>query len=628
MIINFDLQAGDENPREISEAVGAPRGPTRHPSIIVLLRWLLFPLTALVSLLLWPLRALRRARAAPAGALVELTLSGRLLESPSRPRGRLERWLDLGRDRGRSRRASVFGVARLVDEIVADPKVAGLVVVWSEVEAGWATLEALAEVLARVPAAGKRLAAYLPDGADDRSLFALAAARPLIVAPAADVALKGSRSEGLYFAGALDRLGIDVELHARGAYKSAGDTFARTARSDADREQTSAILGAIDEALVDALAKGRGKTRAEVDAWIDAGPTRATEALERGIIDAVAHDHALVEALGAPLVPAGRYFARRARRSRSGRRVGIVQVHGTIAKSSSPFARATGPLAGSAQVVADLRLAAADPSIAAVVLDVESPGGTVTASDAILAEARVLAAKKPVVVRFGEVAASGGYWVAMSGHRIVARALTITGSIGVVGMRPIAARLMERLGVVRDVVALRPFADLEALTRAPSEAERALVARDIDAHYAAFVKLVAEGRRRPIEAIEPIAQGRVWMGAAAHARGLVDELGGLERALAVAGELLRDRGAPPVVAPPMVIAARAPVPRATTPEARSKDAAALASLLPRPLRALLAGAAPWLAMIEEGAPVALLAALPSLPSFVTAAAPVADAFET
>ncbi|MEO7096926.1 MAG: signal peptide peptidase SppA, partial [Polyangiales bacterium] len=460
---------------------------------------------------------------------------------------------------------------------------------------GWASLEALRSELSRVRAGGKRLVVWLPEGASNREVYVASAASTIVAPPAADISLTGVKSERHFIRRALDKIGVSVELHARKEFKSAGDGAVRDDRSPADRLQTEAMVTAIDRALVFAIAEGRGIDEAAARAIVDAGPTRASTAKTRGLIDLVGHDDDLPTLLGTKIVSARRFLVRRrsgldrfsyAAMFRRRKVIAIVQVHGTIASGGNPLARALGPIATAEQVVADLRAAERDPRVAGVVLDVDSRGGTVTASDAIYAAARRLAAKKPLFARMGDVAASGGYYVAAAGRAIVARPLTITGSIGVVAMRPIAARLAEHIGITRDVVSRGRFADADAFLRAPTDEERALFDREIDQHYDEFVALVAASRGRSVEEVEPLARGRVWTGTDAHAQKLVDHLGGLDRAV----ELVR--AALPDVAledEPRVIAARLPSHRLddappATPMATIAALRALADLLPTDLR--------------------------------------------
>jgi protease-4 len=238
-------------------------------------------------------------------------------------------------------------------------------------------------------------------------------------------------------------------------------------------------------------------------------------------------------------VPAARYLrARRALRFRPLRArpvVGVVEVHGAIvSRPSLGLARA----AAEPRVVAMLRAARRNRSIRGVILHVDSPGGSALASDRIHHEVVRLARVKPVVAYLSNVAASGGYYVASAAHLIVAQPQSVTGSIGVVAARFAVGPLLERLGVATDVVKRGKRADLFSSARRLDAGERAVYERELDAVYGNFLRVVAEGRGRAVADIEPLAQGRVYSGTDAHARGLVDCLGGLERALHEVRELV------------------------------------------------------------------------------------------
>lgn len=569
----------------------------------MLFRLLLLPIVMLARAILWPFRAYRARRAAPPGALLEVRLKGLVREGPPRPR---KLWPPAFLSRERPSEVHVRTLRTLIDAVLVDPRVSGLLVNLHSLSGGWASLEALRAELFRVRAGGKRLVVFLPSGGGNRELY-LASAGTIVAPRSADISLVGPKVEAHYFQPLLERLGIDVELHARKEFKSAGDRVARSSRSEADRLQTEAILDAIDNALVSALSTGRGVDAARVREWIDAGPTHGAIALTRGLIDHAAHDDDLATVLSARTFPASEYWARRglARKPFLLRRrlaIGIVEVHGAITGGASPVARAMGPLAVAERVIADLRAAERDPRIVAVVLDIDSPGGTVLASDEICAAAEKLAAKKPVIARMGDVAASGGYWIAVAAKTIVARPLTITGSIGVVAIRPIAARLAEKLGITRDVMSRGRFADLDAITRAPRDDEREVFAREIDAHYASFVSHVARGRNKSEAAIEEVARGRVWMGDAALAVGLVDVLGGLDEALSLVAREVKGSFDPE----PRVVVGRLPSRRDAAPRAAVSpaSAAAVVGLLPARMRAELT---PIAVALESDATIAAIA---------------------
>lgn len=231
--------------------------------------------------------------------------------------------------------------------------------------------------------------------------------------------------------------------------------------------------------------------------------------------------------------------------------LGVIEVHGAIV-SRAHFRGAS--LASEERLVASLRAARQNPRVQGVILHIDSPGGSALASDRIHHEVTRLAEVKPVVACLSNVAASGGYYVAAAAHAIVAQPQTITGSIGVVSARFALGPLLERLGVSTDVVKRGARADLFSPSRKLDAGERAVVERELDAIYAAFLRVVARGRRRPVEEIEPLAQGRVYTGAEAQARGLVDMLGGFERALHELRQMIGPKAA--AIEPAIVRASR------------------------------------------------------------------------
>lgn len=555
-------------------------------------RMILALLINLLRLLLLPLSALRWARAAPRGGYVVLDVDGAVADlAPPRP------WARWWWRRATPPTLPVERVRELARMMQADGRVAGLLLRIRSVHAGAAALASLRGVIRDLRAAGKDVIAYLPAGADNQALLLASVARLVIVGPGTMVAPLGYAAEGLYVRRALELAGIEPEVLARGQYKSAGEGLVRDSMSDAQREQVGALLDARYDDLVGALAEARKVDRAAAARWIDDAPHGAAQAAELGLVDAVAYEDELDRAIAdrtpalasagrtAPrLVPAGRY--QRARGALRFKRVfprpviGVIEVHGAIvprvrfagaARAALPLlppSAAPGfnvPLASEDRLVASLRAARQDPRVRGVVLHIDSPGGSAVASDHIHHEVTRLAEVKPVVAYLSNVAASGGYYIAVGACSIVAQPQSITGSIGVVSARVAVGPLLARLGISVDVLKRGARADLFSTTRRLEEGERAALEREIDSFYRTFLGVVARGRGRPVEEIEPLAGGRVYTGAEAHARGLVDKLGGFDAAL----RELRDRIGPPAarLEPTIVRVARyvPPPPRLPTP---------------------------------------------------------------
>ncbi len=498
---------------------------------------LLRALYDLLRLPFWPLWLLFRWLGRPRGSWVHAKLGDGLVETdpPARPWSPLAQLIPALR---RRRPTSVRAVARLVDAMLRDPAREGLLLEVGALPGGWARIDALRRELARLRRGGKKVAVYLPQGGGNRELYLASVANQIVSTEGAPFFAFGVGASSRYVKGLLDKVGVQVEVYRRAAYKSAAESVSATEMSAAQREQLGALLDTYDGALVAALAERPGLDEAKVRALFEAGGASGKAAIEAGIVDAHAFDDELPKVLGATgkLVPAGAYLARSYAKffvpifKRP--YVAIVPVHGAIGDGG------TGRGASRATLVPTLRRVARDRRALAVVLHVDSPGGSALASDLIHREVQLLAEQKPVVACFGDVAASGGYYVAAPAVSIVANKLSITGSIGVISARLVATSLLDRLGVKTEVLRRAPHADLITNPRAADEAERAILDREVDAFYRSFVAVVAKGRKREESEIEPLAGGRVWSGQAAKERGLVDREGTLSDAIALAKEQL------------------------------------------------------------------------------------------
>ncbi len=525
-----------------------------------------------------PWRVARRLVGVPRGSYLAVEIDGPIDEIPA-PR-RL--WPLPG-----GRRFSVHALASLVDEVSKDARVQGLLVTVRSIRGGFASLASVRSVLARARAAGKRVVLYLPLGGGTREAYLATIADRVLLGPRASLAPVGILASTRYVRGALDRAGLVPEVYARGRYKTAAEAIERTSMSEAQREQLDAVLDRVHAEVVDAIGEGRHVDPARARAIVDGAPYVGQEAVAAGLVDDVAYEdgvasRAQADGARSTLRPADGYMkARLGLRSRAfeaSGAVAVVRVHGAIAGAGAMPLRS---MAVDERIIAAIRLARSHAQVRGVVLHVNSPGGGALASDRIHHELVQLAREKPLVACMGDVAASGGYYVAVAAHEIVARPTTITGSIGVISARVIAEPLMARLGIATQVLqrgaharVLDPFAPLDEETRRAIE-------REIDVLYRGFVQIVADGRRRSVDDIEALAQGRVWTGADAHARGLVDRLGGFEDALAAVRERIGEgasRLRTVVVRPP-----RSPLPTLPPPgdAAARLAAAALEPLMER-----------------------------------------------
>ncbi|MBL8678830.1 MAG: signal peptide peptidase SppA [Myxococcales bacterium] len=547
-----------------------------------------FVVATCVVFALYAIRALLRWRSVPSGAWLVLDLRGPITEV-SRHVPRWQRWI------GRTPPPSVAEMRRVLRVAARDPSLAGVLVRFGDASFGWATAESLRDEIARLRAANVRTVAWLPFGGANKELLVATACAEIYATPPATIGPLGIAMGSTFFRSALDRLGIEVEVLSRREFKSAAESFVRDGYSEPNRMQTEALADALHRSLVRALVEGRRLSEDAARAFIDKSPVRAREAVDAKVIDGALYEDELLAKLRrdadplpfAKLVEFDRYAEARAKRPRflgRKKRVAIVDVRGTIT-TEAPSGGAD-RVADVAHVSAALRAAAASPSVGAVVLYVDSPGGSALASDLIAREVERLHAKKPVIAYFANVAASGGYYVAALADRIVAQPTSITGSIGVVAMRFVLGGAASKLGVSHESVKRGANAEIYSPYRAWTEDERAVLDRAIDEVYDDFVSIVARGRKRPASEIEPLARGRVYAASEALSVGLVDELGDLARAVALAAERA---SLDPTLDPVRVIASRKDLPPIEAPKSAAR--AAIAS-------ALFDDLAPWRALVR------------------------------
>jgi protease-4 len=428
-------------------------------------------------------------------------------------------------------------------QLERDHAVTALVVDVGDLPVGLGRAEELRSSLARV-AARKPVLARLGGMAGSKEYWVASGATEVYAAPGSVVAVDGLSSTHFFLKDGLARLGVAFEAVAVGRYKNAPDALTRARESEAQREATASVLDAQFARLVTDLAASRRLPETRVKELVDVGVFSAEEAQQAGLVDGV-HWPDEVDALarkragGAPLVH--RYDdspPRAAERWGPHPYVAIIRVDGGIAAGKSrrdPFAG--GRVAGAETLVEQVRSAARDPRARAIVVRIESPGGDGFASDLVwraLVEARK--SKKPVVASMGDVAASGGYLVAVGADAIVAEPTTLTGSIGVFALKPDLSGLLEKVGVHVASDQRGANARIDSFVKAWTPEERKLVERQVQAFYGQFVAKVAEGRKLPVADVERVAEGRVWTGSQALERRLVDRLGGLETAIALAKE--------------------------------------------------------------------------------------------
>ncbi len=434
---------------------------------------------------------------------------------------------------GISRRA----LSRTLGQAAEDPRIDLVRVRLGALAGGWAELYELRRGLLDLRAAGKRVVAFVAH-ADTRGLWVASAADEVLLSPDVPVPAAGVSAEVMFYGEALARAGLDMEVVTAGAFKSALEGLSRSAPSDPNRAAVEALLDGLYAGVVTDVAAARGMSPDAARAALEAGPSLPPDALEAGLADALVAEDDLPEHLGyhpdGALTPvsAARYRGApgpwpkfRWRRPR----LALVEVAGTIRDGRHDDPHPSG--ATVAAVCGALEAARKDKRVRGVLLHVDSRGGSATASERMWRAARKLADEKPVVVWMGDAAASGGYYVACAAHRVYAAPGTLTGSIGVLFGKPVAERLLERLGVGILRLERGGQAGMFSASRRFGPSERAAAERMVEHYYQLFLRRVAESRERSPEDVHPVAQGRVWSGAQALEHRLVDELGSERDAL-------------------------------------------------------------------------------------------------
>ena len=474
---------------------------------------------------------------------VWIEVGGRLTEFET-PVGFLRRRLSQGPSPPTLERLRLW-----LDRISADGRPRGVVLRIKNLDAGWAAIEELRREILAFRSRGGRVVAYFADPANIRSYYLACGADEILATPLADLNVVGMRARVDFLKDALNNLGLEVEVVAVSPYKSAGERFVGNDFSRESREQAGRLLDRRFEEVVGAISDGRGLSRQEVRAKIDLAPYGALEALSGGLLDGVLYEDELParfasEERRARLAEWGQAQGslRLPYRKRSRKKVALVTLSGAIVRGRSrrlplPLPFVGGEQAGSESVVAALRVAEKNRRVAAVMFYVDSPGGDALGSDLIWREVERVSANKPVVVLMGNAAASGGYYVSAAASHIVARRGTLTGSIGVLAIRPVALGLYEKLGINPVALDRGAHAGLMDPSRRPGPDEMRVIEGQVGRIYTEFKDRVARGRKMRLSDLERIAGGRVWTGTEALDLGLVDETGGFREALRKAREL-------------------------------------------------------------------------------------------
>ncbi len=442
-----------------------------------------------------------------------------------------------------------------------DERVAGVVLKVGGAELGLARYQELRSALAELKTAGKRVVAFVFTAEDGEYLLASGAERVYAV-PQATFLVNGLSASSLFLREALDKLGVQIDVARVGQYKSSPDQLTRTDMSPEEREMLDAYLDTVFPLYLEAVATSRKLPVEPLRQAIEKGILSAQRAKEAGLVDEIVYPDELPKRLeelaggAVDLVASEPGPTSWPRRWGCRPKIALVDIQGLIAEGKSRPDLGGAGIAGSQTIVRALEKVLRDDSFEALVLRIESGGGSTLASDLIWRAVKRVQERKPVVVSMGDVAASGGYYIAVAGDEILAEPATVTGSIGVFALKPSFGPLLDKLGINSVILKRGESADLFALSRPWTQQEQEAVQQYVDQSYELFIEKVASGRKLDKQRVDELGRGRVWSGVTARDLGLVDALGGLyealERAKARAGltgkqvdvELVGGRGGP------------------------------------------------------------------------------------
>ncbi len=497
---------------------------------------------------------LTREPVVPSRSTLVLRLSGELTEG--------------GPDEGfpwpGTRRPTVRSIVENLGKARRDSRIRGVILAPSGLQASyWAKLQEIRDALIDFRKSGKPASAYLEYGGD-REYFLATGCDRIYLVPSSPLDVSGLAMYELFLRGTLDKIGVYPDMYRIGDYKTAWNQVTQKGFTPAHREMDESLNSDMYDQFVRAIADARKKTPAEVRTILDQGPFLPEDALRAGLIDDVAYEDQIEDKLKAAEGRAPRRidlddYSRVSAASvgiGTGPRIAVLYVTGTITSGRSGYDPTSGGVAGSETIVESIRRIRDDSSLRAVVVRIDSPGGASVASDIIWRElvvARDRRSTVPMVVSMSDLAASGGYYVAAAAPTIVAEPGTLTGSIGILGGKMVIAGTLEKLGLGADSVFNGRNAEMASPFRRFTEEQRAKYEEQLQAFYDDFVEKVAQTRHMTPERVDALGQGRVWTGQQAKQLGLVDALGGLDRAIAMAKQAAKipaDREVEIVMYPP------------------------------------------------------------------------------
>ncbi len=493
------------------------------------------------------------AKPAPVPIVVDLTLKGGLTEGPAA----------VGLD-GSPIKDNLKGLIDRIAKAKADPNVKGLVLRIHGLSLGLAKGHELRQSIGKFRESGKKVYAFLESGENADYLVATAADE-IVMPESGWLMIKGLAAEVTFYKSLFDKLGVTADWMQVGEFKSYGEPFTRTKMSPAFREEIASLLGDSYDLIAESIARRQGIAQADARALIDGGPYSPPAAKAAGLINRIGYadsiEDAVAKSIGVASIRLDPKYGKKneavdlsgfagfmkmvqmlsgegpKKPESSASKIALIYASGAIETGKSTSTILGEATIGSESLVKHLREAEKDKTVKAIVLRVDSPGGSALASDLIWRE--VVRIEKPIVASMSDVAASGGYYISMGAEKIFAEPGTLTGSIGVTGGKFVLSGLMDKLGVATDTVTVGKNGTIFSINQPFSDTERAAMKRLMDDTYRQFVAKAAQGRKMPFEALEKLAGGRVYTGRQAQKLGLVDEVGTLDDAIAAAKELAR-----------------------------------------------------------------------------------------
>ncbi|XP_073010408.1 serine protease SPPA, chloroplastic [Typha latifolia] len=452
-------------------------------------------------------------------------------------------------DQLKSRFATGLSLPQICENLIKaayDPRISGIYLQIEPLTCGWGKVEEIRRHILDFKKSGKFIVSYMPI-CGEKEYYLACACGESYVPPSAYVALFGLTVQSSFLGGVLEKIGLEPQIERIGKYKSAGDQLSRKSMSKEVGEMLTSLLDNIYGNWLDTISSTQGKRREEIEEFINSGVYQVERLKEEGWITNILYDDEVTSMLKERLGQKDKKDLLKVDNSKYSRvrkwtlgvgggrdQIAIIRASGSISRTRSPLSVPSSGIVGE-QLIEKIRSVRESERYKAVILRIDSPGGDALASDLMWREIQLLAASKPVIASMSDVAASGGYYMAMAAQAIVAEKLTLTGSIGVVTGKFSLQKLYERIGFNKEIISRGRFAELNAAEQRPFRSDEAeLFAKAAQNAYRQFRDKAAFSRSMTIDQMENVAQGRVWAGKDAASRGLVDAIGGLSRAVAIA----------------------------------------------------------------------------------------------